>query len=413
MHRLASIARLLALVAISAAGSGGIAAAQPYGTDLILGDHTGNLFRVGPSGTTTLGNYAPSGRFLWDVTIDATNQDAILSVAPSGLSTGELVSVDLTNGQATTIATGVGSVLTRLDENGDYVVSTRPNVLRVDRNGQVIETLYTAITVPLADRDVSTGNWVIAELTRLLHYDPATQSVVRTVSITASGHMSLATDPASTDMFVGNFALHRIDTQTGATTSLPPFLGLGPVGDQAMAIDRAAGPSGELLYVYQNANNQNGVLHVDRAGTVVASLGPFTNQITGIAFEHSQNLASQVASAPNDRSLFLSFPGFGGLGYATAFSLSGSVPGVRLPDGRQVALNLDALSALTLSGNLPPLVRDNIGTLDANGRAVVSLNLNALGSAVSGARLWAVAVVFDPNAPLGLAVISSPWVIVL
>jgi hypothetical protein len=86
---------------------------------------------------------------------------------------------------------------------------------------------------------------------------------------------------------------------------------------------------------------------------------------------------------------------------------------VPLPDGRHISLNPDALTVLTSQGPLPPFIRNNVGTLSAIGRNGAIVNVNALGPAVHGVRVWAVALVFDPAAPLGIAQISAPLVIVL
>jgi hypothetical protein len=50
----------------------------------------------------------------------------------------------------------------------------------------------------------------------------------------------------------------------------------------------------------------------------------------------------------------------------------------------------------------------NHGYLSPAGEGVARLNLNPLGRAIRGIRLWAVAVVIDPGAPFGIATISKP-----
>lgn len=401
--------------AILAACLATAATAQPFGTDLIVGDHLGNVMRVNATtgAISTLGNYAPTGRVLWDLTLDANDRNVIASLAPIGLATGELVSIDLATGVATTVATGASSVLTRLDEDGDYVLGTLRNVYEVGRGTNTITTLYTARSAALADRDVSSGNWLIADLTQLAVYDPSSASVVNTLAIGTSGHMSFAVDPNSYDAYTGNFAMFRIDIRNGMTTQTAAFLGLGTVGDQAFAIDRAPQAGGGLVHVYGNVGSTNQILVVDRNGTTVRSYGPFAGQPTGIEFDRGRNLSSVLTLGPNDRSLVVSFANAGGLLYTVALSLAGSHPGFQLPDGRHVGLNLDALSMLTLGGPLPPLFNNNIGRLDATGRAVATLNLNPLGNAVQGTRIWALAVALDPNAPFGIAQVGAPTVIVL
>ncbi len=400
---------------VLAAVLGAAAGAQPLGTDLLVGDHLGNVMRVNAStgAISTIGNYAPVGRVLWDLTLDANDRNVIASLAPTRLATGELVSIDIATGVATTVATGVSSVLTQLDEDGDYVLGTLRNVYEVDRSTQAITTLYTALSAALADRDVSTGNWLIADLNQLAVYDPSSASVVSTLAIGASGHMAFAVDPNSYDAYTSNFAIHRIDIRNGMTTQTAAFLGLGSVGDQALAIDRAPTAGGGLVYAYGNVGSTNQILVVDRNGNTVRTYGPFGGQPTGITFDRGRNLSSVRTLAPNDRSLVVSFANAGGQLYTVLLSLAGSHPGFLLPDGRRVGLNLDALSGLTFGGPLPPLFNNNIGRLDASGRAVATLNLNPLGNALQGTRIWAIAAALDPNAPSGVAQVGSPIVIVL
>ena len=116
-------------------------------------------------------------------------------------------------------------------------------------------------------------------------------------------------------------------------------------------------------------------------------------------------------AAPNDRVINVDFPGDAGRPYVVAFSQSGFSPGVPLPDGRTIPLNLDGLTLLTANVALPPFLTGNTGVLDGLGRATVRFNLNSL--PVTGLRLWAAAVTVDPNAPLGISQISAPLLFVL
>jgi len=67
----------------------------------------------------------------------------------------------------------------------------------------------------------------------------------------------------------------------------------------------------------------------------------------------------------------------------------------------------------TTQGELQPFLADNIGVLDASGRAVVRLNLNPLGPVVKGLRVWGAAIALRGGAPLGISQISAPVLFVM
>ncbi len=387
--------------------------AQPLGTDLLVCDHVGTVFRITPSGQFfTIGSYGMPGRFMWDLTPDALDQNVIASFAASRLWTGELLSIDVTSGAATTLVTGIGAAKCVLDENGDFIVSGWRDVVHVNRAGTAT-TLYTAsAATPLVDRDVSTGNWLIGVGTDLLHYDPSA-ATVRTINANPVGMFAMVADPTTTDAYSADFRIYRHDTTSGMTTMLPPLLGQNTVGDRAIVLDRAPGSAGELLYVNRLVGAQHRIQRVDRNGVVISSVGSFPNEITGIVFDRSRNLGPQLVTPPNDRVVHVGFANAVGRPFVVAFSLSGTTPGLRLPDGRRVALNADALTAATLVGPLSPWLSNNTGILDARGRASVTLRLNGFGNSIRGVRLWAVAIAFDPAAPLGISQISTPVVFVL
>lgn len=104
----------------------------------------------------------------------------------------------------------------------------------------------------------------------------------------------------------------------------------------------------------------------------------------------------------------VSFPQYPGRPYAIAFSASGIRPPVILPDGRLVCLVLDDLARLSLNATLAPFVTNNFGNLSAGGTGGATINLTSLGSVVNGVTIYMVAVVLEPSAPSGIAVISDP-----
>ena len=189
-------------------------------------------------------------------------------------------------------------------------------------------------------------------------------------------------------------------------TTLPfPSLGI-----HAIAVDRAPRGDGGLLYV-----DYFGSLAIfDRTGTQVGSVGtlvPFAG--SALTFDQSRNLAPVLQAPPNKRSIRVSFPSDANKPYVLALGVSGYTPGLRLPGGRVVPLNVDNLTIATVQGPIPPLLTNNIGVLDASGEAVVTFDVNPLGRGVKRVRVWAVALTLDPRAPLGISQISAPLLFVL
>jgi hypothetical protein len=89
--------------------------------------------------------------------------------------------------------------------------------------------------------------------------------------------------------------------------------------------------------------------------------------------------------------LSLHFPGEGGAHYVAAISLSGTCPGLPLPDGRFIPLNPDAATRASLFLPLPQYFHDFQGSLSAAGRAAPALSIPAepsLSGAVLSVAAW-------------------------
>jgi hypothetical protein len=93
--------------------------------------------------------------------------------------------------------------------------------------------------------------------------------------------------------------------------------------------------------------------------------------------------------------------------FAMALSLAGMRPGMLLPDGRKILLQPDVLTYLSLSGRLAPVLTGNLGVLDPEGRAVVSLDLQNAPT-LTGFNLFGLVITLDPLAPVGLRTIADP-----
>jgi hypothetical protein len=412
MSILRTFVAALAVCALTAA-----VAAQSYGTDLLASDLARHLYRVNAAGgVTTIGTYESSGT-MWSIAADAGNQDVIATMTSQG---GCLMRIDTVTGSATTVVTGLGRPYwTEVDQNGDYIVALLYSgpVIKVKRDGSSVTTLRTTFpTTPIFTRDLMTGDWIAGDRSNgLARYDHSWQNLVSTL-----GHSSIYTyeivhDPVLPYIYLGASNLARYDVIANSVSVLNT-MHVGFIGDRGLEVDRAPAASGAYLYTtdaQRNPNTLGTIWRFDKNGTSLGSLATFSSGCSGLAFDRSLNLSANQTTAPNDRILIVSFPSDWGKGYLVAFSLMGFAPGVRLPDGRTIPLLPDLLTFVTVQQSLPPLLKNNLGVLAANGTAQVTLNLNALGKAVSGLRLWAVALTFDAAAPSGISQISRPFLMVL
>jgi len=102
-----------------------------------------------------------------------------------------------------------------------------------------------------------------------------------------------------------------------------------------------------------------------------------------------------------------------GRSFVVAASLSGARPPVLMPDGREVYLVPDPLTALTVTGMSGPFLTRNIGTLGVRGTGIAKLDFRAVGPALNGLVIHLAAVVLDAAAPNGIAWVTEPWAFVV
>lgn len=106
-------------------------------------------------------------------------------------------------------------------------------------------------------------------------------------------------------------------------------------------------------------------------------------------------------------------PALAGKTYVVAASLTGARPPVQLPDGREIFLRPDALTALSMAGPVPPFLTGNNGSLGLRGSAIAHLDFSSVGTALNGAVIHFCGVVLDPAAPSGVAWVLEPWAFVV
>lgn len=121
----------------------------------------------------------------------------------------------------------------------------------------------------------------------------------------------------------------------------------------------------------------------------------------------SRHLTWFMNRAPHDRTLALSFPREPGRPYVAGLSMHGASPGVPLPDGRTLPLNPDPITALSVQGGIPGILSGTVGVLDRYGCASVRVDVGPFAKALRGMRFVAAAVILDPQASSGIAIVSD------
>ena len=120
-----------------------------------------------------------------------------------------------------------------------------------------------------------------------------------------------------------------------------------------------------------------------------------------------------VKVSANKWAVLVSVPHLPGKKYAMAATFAGVRPGILLPkSGRNINMNWDTLMYLTLTNQIPNLWNPGPLTLDANGNARGSVDINPLKPPKDGfgIALWIGVVVMDPAAPDGVAYCPDTYV---
>ena len=111
------------------------------------------------------------------------------------------------------------------------------------------------------------------------------------------------------------------------------------------------------------------------------------------------------AQPGNTYFLDLDAPSAPNLNYVMAASL-GVRPGIPLPDGRTIPLNIDPVLLLSLT--TPAIFQNFQSVLDPAGHATANFNIPAI-VALIGQRFYFAYVVIDPPSPSGIRLVSNPW----
>ncbi len=194
-------------------------------------------------------------------------------------------------------------------------------------------------------------------------------------------------------------------TRTGLTTTvIYGEIGGSRHGYRVLTADRASDPGHRILSMYVN-----NVYYTDLNTFTVTSAAAAVKfrSPRSIAVMNSRHVQT-VKTGVRMWDILLSYPTLPGKAYVMAVGASGVRPGLQLADGRHLSFNLDTLALLTLNNFLPAIFSPGPGLLDLNGEARGSLNLSSL--TPLNIPIWIQALVLDPVAPIGIAVVEDPYV---
>ncbi len=397
--------------------------AQPHNQDILAGT-SGSLLRLAPLGVvSTIGTYSTFR--ITGIASDADNRFAVIAhTNPFGGAPNDILRVDLTTGAiVTTVWSGApfsGPIeAISIDQNGDYVVldpgtgfPQTAALFRLDRLGAQVTTISTLTGLWVDDftLDRTSGDWFVTDGngSAIRRIDRLTGAIVATHKVASGLVYSVTQDPHLADLYVAgssNESVIRVDPSNGAAQTIA-------TGFQSASIivDREIAPDGALIVV---ADRTGVVRRIRRNGFEEVARGVLATRPWSIEFRKARNVAPVLAVPPNDRQIVIDFPDQPGRAYVCAFGVSGYTGGLKLGDGRVIPLRLDGLALRTAAGPLPPVIVNNIGVLDGNGRAVVAMNANVFGGAVGSVRVWVAAITIDPAAPGGIGRVSHPTLIVL
>jgi hypothetical protein len=299
-----------------------------------------------------------------------------------------------------------------LNAAGDYaVLAWLPGgggILEVDRRTYAVKTLWFGSQFGTACgflRDADTGDFIAVkgapvELLRIAE-DGSSISSIATLTIGRTGQIAQDLGTGAFMSLVYPYPpsnwcpLYAVSSRGRVTT----ISGV-PMGDVAAA-DRAT--SRHPRVVLATFSGLNFYSHHTQIVTPFARLN---GMVTHLQPEASRNVATE-ARGPGRWVVRFDFPGEARRAYAAALSFSGIRPGLRLPDGRSMLFNPDAISVASLLGHLAPYYLGQVGILDAQGRGQAVLDVSRL-PPLRGVSIWIQALTMHPAAPLGLATIADP-----
>lgn len=406
--------RTLLMLAVLALGAG----AQYYPANYLISGSAVQVIDGAGNVTTLIDNQGTA----YAVTMDWDNTNVLY-----GDTTGDgFFRIDPATNAVTTILIDPNLFNTptqiEVNQDGDYIIAGdgTAGYGLYKLSGSTLSTIMTTLTSSLPGTftggmviDVDTGEYV-AQLYGgttgphpLVSIHPTTgaiTTIAATISTLGAPRFSFCQDPATSDFWVGVndstsgylYNVSRAGLSTLVATSTDRF------AFNVLEADRAGAASPRLVHNYIS-----NLYYTDLTTfqTTSIAINGSARSPRGTSILNRRELQT-VRVGTRKWDLLFSFPNNPSTGYVAAITLSGVRPGLPLADGRRILLNLDALTIPSIQGLLAPLFNPGPLTLDANGTARGSLDLSAIPTL--GFTLHINAIVLDPSAPLGVAIVADP-----
>jgi hypothetical protein len=418
---------LVSSSAILLAVLAGIAQPQVHATGYVFIGNKGNPIAIGhlaPGGAVNTivsrqqlgGNVVP-----FDGVMDFDNSGFIVADTTGT----KFVRID-SLGRTTTIQVPphLGSayhVVVNPDGNYDFTQWTfnQPlGVFTIDRMGRVTTVFRQGFyNVAAFCRDVHTGDYWILDGNFHQQYTVWRYSLNNTFkNVTYFAAPSGAPATCTIDMATGDFhyfgfpgGIQRV-TPAGKITTISGPLPGGTFHTVPLFADRASARNPRLVAAAFGPS-QAFTFGFDLTNHTVTTLSTHSAMADSCAwFPYKGRNITTIKSANGVWDIALRFPTHPGRGYVAPLTLSGVRPGFMI-GGRRVLLNPDALTFATLHGVFS-FYTGSVGFLNSSGAGTARLDVSSL-PGFGGTLVNIIAVVLDPAAPNGIAIIADPVFIVL
>jgi len=186
------------------------------------------------------------------------------------------------------------------------------------------------------------------------------------------------------------------------------------VQKEAMEVFSDPAPGREYLITRQYFADPFGWYTISRSSGETRLFQPFGTGPLPQTFirDRARKLSTMSTGFGNQWNLYIDFADDPNRLYVCLLGSTGIRPGIPLADGRVIRLNVDALTWLGFSGQIPGL-SGLVGRLDDRGTALGLLDLTWLPPGVSGIPFWLAGFTLDAAAPSGIRSVSDPIVIQL
>ena len=313
-----------------------------------------------------------------------------------------------------------------VDFNGDYTLLIGngfqpPALLRLTRTGSVTTILQGTKTTFFRNPatlawDVETGEYLVYDegyflqsqpphIYRIAH-DGSRAATIASMKIAMATNTPITRDSATGDIYYATLQGVFVLPQGGTVSTLLT----GPFTQTlSLVADRASDPNPRLVGGVGGATPF--LFSMDLATKAVTTI---TTQVPYVweVFPHRHRNVTTIRQGPGIWDVLFDFPQDAGNAYAAALSISGTRPGFHIGN-RRVAINPDTVMVMSLQGLLAPIYTGYTGVLSPFGTAKGRIDVSMLLPGIAGLKIWVQALTINPHAPLGVATIADPHLLIL